>query len=82
MPMLVAHTLVLAACLRHHADTLFFSAVAVVSIASLNLSLLVNPVGLYQVGASQQHLDLFVACCHCCLEQPSAGGQPSTLSSA
>jgi hypothetical protein len=31
------------------ADTLIFSSVAVVSIASLNLSLLVNPVGLYQV---------------------------------
>lgn len=30
-------------------DTLFFSTVAVISIASLNLSLLVNPVGLYQV---------------------------------
>lgn len=34
------------------ADTLVFSSVAVVSIASLNLSLLVNPVGLYQVGAT------------------------------
>lgn len=32
------------------ADTLVFSSVAVVSIASLNLSLLVNSVGLYQVG--------------------------------
>jgi hypothetical protein len=31
------------------ADTVVFSSVAVVSIASLNLSLLVNPVGLYQV---------------------------------
>jgi hypothetical protein len=40
----------LVACLCCHADTLFFSSVAVVSIASLNLSLLVNPVGLYQVG--------------------------------
>jgi hypothetical protein len=32
------------------AATLWFSVVAVVSIGSLNLSLLVNPVGLYQVG--------------------------------
>jgi hypothetical protein len=31
------------------ADRLYFSVVAVVSIGSLNLSLLVNPVGLYQV---------------------------------
>jgi hypothetical protein len=31
------------------ADTLFFATVAVISIGSLNLSLLVNPVGLYQV---------------------------------
>ncbi|KAF8060365.1 URGT2 [Scenedesmus sp. PABB004] len=42
--------------------TLWFSAVAVVSIASLNLSLLVNPVGLYQVAK------LLVIPFVCCVE--------------